>query len=266
MRISIITVAFNAEGTIDGTFESVWRQKVSAGDEVEYLVVDGASKDGTVARIREFASRVEGSGRKDFSFRWVSERDEGLYDAINKGIRMATGEVVGILNADDYFDGEGVIASVAKRFEETGAQIVYGDIRFVNGAGKTVRSYSAKHWKPWMFQWGKMPPHPGVYIRRECFEKFGFYKLGYQIAADYELLIRFLRRNAIPARYLDQCLVCMRPGGKSTKNWRSNLVLNREIARGNRENGYFCCLPMLLPKYAFKIWEFIGPRFRRGKV
>lgn len=265
MKISLITVSFNAEATISDAMESVWRQKLPEGVELEYIVVDGASKDGTVEKIKAFADKVEKSKRRNFSFRWVSEKDEGLYDAINKGIRMSTGEVVGILNADDYLDGEEAIASVAKRFEETGAQIVYGDIRFVNSSGRTVRYYGAKHWKPWMFQWGKMPPHPGVYIRRECFEKYGYYKLGYKIAADYELLIRFMRKQSLQAKYLDKCLVCMRLGGKSTKNWKSNLTLNQEIVRGNRENGYFCTLPMLLPKYAFKVWEFIGPRIRRGK-
>ena len=116
-----------------------------------------------------------------------------------------------------------------------------------------------------MFQWGKMPPHPGVYIRRECFEKLGYYKMGYYIASDYELLIRFLRKNAIRARYLDKCLVCMGLGGRSTKNWKSNLILNQEIVRANRENGYFCCLPMLVPKYFFKIWEFILPKLGIGQ-
>jgi hypothetical protein len=124
---------------------------------------------------------------------------------------------------------------------------------------KTIRYYSAKHWKPWMLQWGYMPPHPGVYIRRECFEKWGDYKLGYHIAADYELLIRFLRKEGLNMSYINFCIVGMRPGGRSTKNWRSNVLLNQEIVRGNRENRYFCCLPMLLLKYMFKIFEFIIP-------
>ena len=114
MKISLITVSFNAEATIADAMESVWRQKFPEGVELEYIVVDGASRDGTVEKIKAFAEKVEKSGRKGFSFRWVSERDEGLYDAINKGIRMATGEVVGILNADDYLDGEEAIASIAR--------------------------------------------------------------------------------------------------------------------------------------------------------
>jgi hypothetical protein len=111
-----------------------------------------------------------------------------------------------------------------------------------------------------MLQWGFMPPHPSVYVRKTCFERLGAYALDYRIAADYALLVRFLRRAQLRSRYLQMCFVDMRVGGMSTKNWRSNLVLNQEIVRGNREAGYFCCLPMLLPKYIFKIWEFVGPR------
>ena len=322
MKVSIVTACFNAAKTLPRTLESVRSQEMPEGVEIEHIVVDGGSKDGTVELLQAFSAlkeagdfcsdatrrRVhEGDG---YIFRWLSEKDHGLYDAINKGIRMATGDVVGILNADDWFDGDDVIASVVREFgmgveKVAGVEkvdCVYGDIRFVKvegefdvrglrfdvrGSGaegqgadvgcpssfvgwregaRTVRYYSAKRWKPWMFQWGKMPPHPGVYIRRECFEKFGDYKLGYKIAADYELLVRFLRKHAIRAKYLDKCLVCMTLGGLSTKNWKSNLLLNQEIVRGNRENGYFCCLPMLLPKYAFKIWEVILPRIGVGRV
>jgi len=116
-----------------------------------------------------------------------------------------------------------------------------------------------------MRQQGFMPPHPGVYIRRECFERLGYYKLGYHIAADYELLIRYLHKGGLTMRYLNACIVAMRPGGKSTKSWRSNLLLNQEIVRGNRENGYFCCMLMLAPKYVFKVWEFILPAIYRRR-
>ena len=202
-----------------------------------------------------------------------------MYDAINKGIKMATGDIVGILNADDMFESPDTLAKIAARFEGTGngergtgnreqgtgngeqIEAVYADIRFVRDDLQTTsRYYSAKHWKPWMLQWGKMPPHPSVYIRRELFDKLGLYKLGYDIAADYELLIRYLRKAGIRTKYLNECVVRMRMGGKSTRGWRSNLKLNQEIVRGNMENGYFCCLPMLLPKYLFKIFEFILPR------
>ena len=114
-----------------------------------------------------------------------------------------------------------------------------------------------------MLRWGFMPPHPSVYIRRECFERLGLYKTDYHIAADYELLIRYLWKAGLKTAYIPQCLVTMRMGGKSTKNWRSNLLLNQEIVRGNRENGYFCCLPMLVIKYVFKVWEFVIPRVKK---
>lgn len=272
MKISLITACYNSAKTIATAMESVLAQK---GVELEYIVVDGGSTDGTVEIVEEF-SRKE---RKDgFEFKWISEKDRGMYDAINKGIAMATGDVVGILNADDMLEGEDTLAHVVGGFNaevqsrrdaeemERGIEAVYADIRFVkDDLNTTVRYYSAKHWKPWMLQWGKMPPHPSVYIRRELFEKFGLYKLGYDIAADYELLIRYLRMAKLRTRYLNESLVRMRMGGKSTRGWKSFVTLNREIVRGNRENGYFCCFPMLLPKYLFKVFEFILPRLGLNK-
>lgn len=324
--------------------ESVLAQR---GVEVEYIVVDGGSKDGTVERIKEYAEKFGGR------MRWTSERDEGMYDAINKGIAMASGDIVGILNADDMlespetlrrivdaFDAEGrmscgscdelssarALTRLSRVDKEAGSacpastespvanndtptpanpcslthptsslqapvstdsaktedghsgplsregagaedghsprvEAVYADVRFVKAdLATTVRYYSAKHWKPWMLQWGKMPPHPSVYIRREWFAQLGGYKLGYDIAADYELLIRYLRKAGLKTRYIPGSVVRMRMGGKSTRGWRSNWRLNQEIVRGNRENGYRCCMAMLAPKYAFKIFEFILPR------
>ena len=264
MKISLITACYNTAATIRTAMESVIAQK---GVEVEYIVVDGGSTDGTVAIVEEFSHKERKDG---FEFKWISEKDRGMYDAINKGIAMATGDVVGILNADDMLEVEDTLAHVvggfnrverAERVEGKRIDAVYADIRFVkDDLNTTVRYYSAKHWKPWMLQWGKMPPHPSVYIRRELFEKYGLYKLGYDIAADYELLIRYLRMAKLRTRYLNESLVRMRMGGKSTRGWKSFVTLNREIVRGNRENGYFCCFPMLLPKYLFKVFEFILPR------
>lgn len=318
MKISIITVCYNSVATLATAIESVLGQTYP---DIEHIVVDGGSKDGTVeiirkyadekcanARIRECANentdagsdrKIRQSGTQALrQFLWISEPDEGMYDAINKGIRMATGDVIGILNADDFLADDGVIDRIANEFltirlreYDSGGQakidVVYGDVRFVKNClieegertaastnelmnyhtnalaslrdAKTLRYYSSRHWQPWMLRWGFMPPHPSVYIRRGCFERLGPYKTGYHIAADYELLIRYLWKGGLKTVYMPQCLVSMRTGGKSTKNWRSNLVLNQEIVRGNRENGYFCCLPMLAPKYFFKIWEFVLP-------
>ena len=513
MKITLITACYNSAGTIRTAMESVFAQR---GVDVEYIVVDGGSTDGTVEIVEEFSHREHKGHKEVFEFKWISEKDEGMYDAINKGIKMATGDVVGILNADDMLEGEDTLAHVVAGFNaesqrsreaekqfrrraeekvdewldgvsdekfvsvldslleeklakgeyrfkgvggreamrdgairffrefsrrivqlsdgrcvyftpderarkrnsdnavswaeyavhavtssgklllgkdyrerlynrhkdaglssleniirdencmyrlinahpendavlfvgvdnegarmevvtrldvfgnadanlaevtvvatrkknmvipppksrpltevvetvakhqaagfspsttqcsltDSGAECkggtknisggedrveaVYADVRFVkDDLNTTVRYYSAKHWKPWMLQWGKMPPHPSVYVRRELFEKYGLYKLGYDIAADYELLIRYLRMAKLRTRYLNESLVRMRMGGKSTRGWKSFVTLNREIVRGNRENGYFCCFPMLLPKYLFKVFEFILPR------
>lgn len=257
MKVSLITACYRSAGTLRTAIESVLSQR---GVDVEYIVVDGGSTDGTVDIIKEYSTRSTRSTR--LTFKWLSEKDNGMYDAINKGIKMATGDVVGILNADDMLESQNTLGYVAECFNRVDdIDALYADIRFVkDDLNTTCRYYSAKHWKPWMFQWGKMPPHPSVYIRRELFEKFGLYKLGYDIAADYELLIRYLRVARIKSRYLNESIVRMRMGGKSTRGWRSNLKLNQEIVRGNRENGYFCCLPMLFPKYFFKVFEFILPR------
>ena len=255
MKVSLITACYDSAATIKTTIESVLAQR---GVDIEYIVVDGGSQDGTVDIIKKYSTRSTRSTR--FEFRWLSERDEGMYDAINKGIKMATGDIVGILNADDMFESEDTLAHIASAFTAE-IDALYADIRFVKDDLQTTsRYYSAKHWKPWMLQWGKMPPHPSVYIRRELFDQYGLYKLGYDIAADYELLIRYLRMAKLNTRYLNECVARMRMGGKSTRGWKSFMTLNKEIVRGNLENGYFCCFPMLLPKYLFKIFEFILPR------
>ena len=259
MKVSIITVCRNSAKTLPTAIESVLGQR---DVELEYIVVDGASTDGTTDLLKEYELKFNGR------MRWISEPDKGMYDAVNKGIKMATGDIVGILNADDVLSSDETLAHIASAFEPQKVRspkyevdCVYADIRFVkDDLNTTVRYYSAKHWKPWMLQWGKMPPHPSVYIRRELFGQYGLYKLGYDIASDYELLIRYLRMAKLNTHYLNECLVKMRMGGKSTRGWRSNLKLNQEIVRGNRENGYFCCLPMLFPKYFFKVFEFILPR------
>jgi len=269
MRITLITACYNSAAVIGTALESVLRQ---TWPDVECWVIDGGSTDGTLEIIREYEPKFGGR------MHWVSEPDRGMYDAINKGIRKATGEVVGILNADDVLADDRVLERVAEALGRSARtnelpQAIYGDIRFVadrRGVGleelraePTVRYYSSRHWRPWMLQWGFMPPHPSVYIRRACFEQLGDYSLDYQIAADYALLVRFLGKARLSCRYVPMCFVDMRVGGKSTKNWRSNVLLNQEIVRGNREAGYFCCLPMLLPKYAFKVWEFVVPRVKR---
>ncbi len=251
VKISLITACFNSAAVIRTALDSVLAQKDA---DLDYIVVDGGSNDGTVDILKSYEPRF--SGR----MRWISERDEGMYDAINKGMRMASGDIVGILNADDRLEDADTLAFIASSFTPE-LDCIYGDIRFVRGESlETTRYYSSRQWRPWMHNWGYMPAHPSVYVRREVFLRTGGYKLGYDISADFEWMVRLLCRERIPSRYLPRSLVTMRLGGRSTAGLGAMLKLNQENVRANRSNGYFCILPMMLPKYFFKIWGYV---FRR---
>ena len=275
MKISLMTVSFNAEATIADAMESVWDQRLPEGVFLDYMVIDGASTDGTVARIKAFADRVARAGRTDFSFRWVSERDKGLYDAMNKGIRMAEGEVIGIVNADDMMNAKDVVGKVAAAAAD-GTEVLYGSVRFVPTAttyanlAKTpcTRYVWPKWWRPWMETWGWTPPHPGLYIRKSAYEKYGSYRADCEISADDEIIMRLVRKCGASTKYLPVCTVAMRLGGKSTQ--AKNLVLqNRELVAFNRDNGYWCCLPMMFPKLGIKALEILVPRLMHlfgGKI
>ena len=233
--------------------ESVRRQTY---DDLEHIIVDGASTDGTTECIRRQERDV---GKR---LLWLSELDAGLYDAINKGIRLATGDIIGILHADDFLASDDVLARVAFAMKDPAVDCAFGDVRFVQSHDlrRTVRYYCARHFRPWMLRFGFMPPHPAVFLRKDLFFQLGFYPPGYQIAADYELLVRFLWRHRIRCRYLGFTVTRMRLGGMSTRSWRSNLILNREIVRGCRDNGCWTTLPLLAFKYVFKVFELINTR------
>ena len=285
MKISLITACYNSAGTLRTAIESVLSQN---GVDIEYIVVDGGSNDGTVDIIKEFEVRSlewrsEGVGNT-FEFKWLSEKDRGMYDAINKGIKMATGDVVGILNADDVLAADDTLAKIAGLFsrkerkerkedsgegDSSGVECVYADIRFVSDAdsveelrsAKTVRYCSAARFRTWMFRFAVMVPHPSFYVRRECFDKLGDYSLDYRICADFELVLRFLGIAKLRSAYLPECVVLMRMGGASTAGWRSNVEINREDLRALRSHGIWSCLPLIYLKYLFKIWGFV---FKRG--
>jgi glycosyltransferase involved in cell wall biosynthesis len=253
MKISLITACRNSERWIGSALDSVLRQ---SGADYELWVIDGGSTDRTLEIVQSYSSAFQGR------MRWISEPDHGLYDAINKGIRRATGEVVGILNSDDTFASDQVLTGVTAAFADDSVDCVFGDVRFVRDANpsRTVRYYSSRWFRPWMFRFGFMPAHPTCYIRKHCFDRFGTYKTDYRISADYELLIRFLWVGRIRYRYLNTTMVTMRLGGVSTRSPRSTVVLNREIVRGCRENGIWTCLPLLTLKYLFKVFELVNTR------
>ena len=265
MKVSLITACYNSAATIRTCFDSVLSQQ---GIDLEYIVVDGGSKDDTVGAVKDFDRKVRESGRQDFSFKWLSERDKGMYDAINKGIAMATGDIVGILNADDVLASPYTLSHIAAAFTP-GIDALYADIRFVRAGdsletlrvANTVRYCSAAKWKPWMFRFAAMVPHPSFYVRRECFARLGGYSLDYRICADFELELRYLYLAKLRSAYLHECVVVMRMGGASTAGWRSNVEINLEDLRDLRSHGIWSCLPLIYLKYLFKIWGFV---FKRG--
>lgn len=250
MKVSIITVSWNSQKTIHDTIESVLNQTYS---NIEYIIVDGLSKDSTIDIIKEYEPKFNGR------LHWISERDKGMYDAMNKGITMASGDLVGIINADDFYHRNDAISEIIKVFNNSNVQAAFADVRFVRPTdlNKTVRYYSSKNFSPSRFRFGFMPAHPTFFTYKNNFEKFGYYKTDYKIAADYELLIRFLYTHKLQYKYIPIDVMKMRTGGVSTASWRSNILLNKEIVRGCKENGIYTNLPLLLLKYFIKIWELI---------
>lgn len=251
LKISVITVAYNSESTIQDTISSVLSQTYP---DIEYIVVDGNSSDKTMQIVQSFASSF-GTRMK-----WISEKDKGLYDAMNKGIQMATGDVIGIINSDDFYHRNDIIEKVADAFQQNReTEAVFGDVVFVHPdkLDKTVRYYSASVFRPKMFRFGFMPPHPSFFTYKRNFEQFGYYQTDYKIAADYELLIRFLYTKRLKYKYLPVDFLKMRMGGKSTSSVKSNWTLNREIVRACKENNILTSMFLLTFKYLYKIFEFI---------
>ena len=251
MKISLITITYNSAQTLKDTLTSVLEQGYT---DIEYILVDGASKDDTVAIIKEFEPKFDGR------MKWISEPDKGLYDAMDKGIRMATGDVIGILNSDDFFTSKEVLAKVTEAFEQDKQlDAVYGDVHFVNpdDLKKCVRYYSSKVFKKSLMRLGFMPAHPSFYLKKECFDKYGLYKTDYQIAADFEFLLRVIYKENVKTRYLPIDMVTMRTGGASTSGIESHLKIMKEHLRAFRENGIYTNVVLLCLRYFYKIYEVI---------
>ena len=248
MKISIITVVYNGGSTIVDTMKSVLSQTYH---DIEYIVVDGCSTDETVDRVKEYAPLFDGR------MKWVSEKDRGLYDAMNKGIAMSTGDVVGILNSDDFFTANDVIERVAEAFKTSEIDAVYGDIHFVRDGNlnKCVRYYSSKRFHPRWLRYGFMPAHPSFYARREVYQRAGGYKTDYAIGSDYEMMVRLFYRHHIRAKYLPFDFVTMRTGGTSTRNLRSRQQLIKDDVRGCRENGLYTNSALISLKFLYKVFE-----------
>lgn len=220
MKISIITVCYNSISTLRDTLDSVLGQTCP---DIEYIVIDGASKDGTVELIQQYVPQFSGC------MQWVSEPDGGIYDAMNKGIRMATGDVIGFLNADDYYQHDRVVEEIARAFVIHDTDAIHGNLNYIDGAGKVVRTWIGAPYKPGAFQKGWNPAHPTFYCKRICFEQYGLFDPSIGSAADFELMLRFIEKHRIPTQYVNQFMVFMRTGGSSTAGIRA-------ILRNTRQN------------------------------
>ena len=229
MKISIVTVAFNAEATIADAVASVVGQQ-RTGFDLEYIIVDGDSTDGTLAALEPY---------RDGIAQVISEPDRGLYDAMNKGVAAATGDFIGILNADDASAHDRVLAAVAARLVESGAQALYGDLDYVaeDGSGRVVRRWRSGTMGPRSFLRGWMPPHPTFFLARSVYAEHGVYSLGLRSAADYELMLRMLHKYKVSTTYLQDVLVKMRTGGMSNASWGNRWRANREDRAAWRMNG-----------------------------
>lgn len=225
MKISIITVCYNSATTIEKTFISVREQTYK---NIEYIVIDGGSKDGTLELAKKFNSIIKGL---------VSEPDKGLYDAMNKGIQRATGDLIGILNSDDIFTDQYVLERIAKFHQDNQVDASVGNIAQFNQVGKTVRKYTAENWTPSKLKIGFMPAHPAIFFKRELFDIYGLYELDFQIGADYELITRFFLRNNISWKYSGITTTAMLVGGISSSGYSSYQLISKEIKKSLRRNG-----------------------------
>ena len=273
MRISIITATYNSEATVSDTLESVLRQDYS---DYEFIIKDGGSTDGTLAICREYESRFEGR------MRIISAPDKGLYDAMNMGIASATGEVIGILNSDDFYTSNDILSTVARQFEQTpDIDALYGDIHYVKAddTSKLVRYYSSRMFRRGWMRFGFMPAHPSFYCKKSTYERFkldgskiqgfkgdvscAYFNTSYKIAADFEFLVRTIFVGRIKTHYINKDFVTMRSGGASNSGASSHKQINRDHQRALKENGVYSNIFFLALRYVYKIGELALGRISR---
>ena len=248
MKISIITVCYNSSETIRNTIESVRSQDYA---DIEYIIIDGGSSDGTMDIVREYGDNIDVV---------VSEPDQGIYDAMNKGIERATGDVVGLLNSDDFYAYDSVLSELVELMVSSGSDTVFADLDVVdaNNCERVIRHYDSSKFNPGRLAYGWMPAHPTFMVKRELYVKHGGFLADYQIAADFEMVARLLHTVAASHAYLPVVAVKMRAGGISTRGLKSSWILNREIVRACRANGIKTSVARLLLKLPAKLMEYRG--------
>lgn len=247
MKVSLITVVYNAEKYIEDCIKSVIAQTYQ---NIEYIIVDGASTDNTLSIVDQYKSKIT---------HLVSEKDKGIYDAINKGLSLSTGQIVGVLNADDMLASADIIAEIVKCFEIQQSDAVYGNLNYVNSedTSKITRKWISKQFAKKDIEIGWMPAHPTFYVKRELFEKYGNYSLDFGTAADYELMIRFLYHSQVNATFLDQLIVKMRVGGVSNSSLKQRYLAFKNDYAAIKENQIPYAFITLLIKKLSKIPQYL---------
>ena len=251
-KVSIITVSYNSAQTIADTIDSVLSQDYP---NIEYIIVDGKSKDRTVQIVQSYGSRIS---------QFISEPDKGLYDAMNKGLKMATGDIVGILNSDDFYIDKHVVSDLVETMLKAGTDSVFADLVIVDptDTNKIQRYYDSGAWNPRRLRFGWMPAHNTFFIKKEWYDKHGLFSLNYKIAADFEMMIRLLHTGGATYTHLSRPVIKMRAGGASTNGIRSVIKLNREIVQACRANGVWTTLPIVLMKMPAKLMETISWKWK----
>ncbi len=236
MKVTLLTVCYNSAKTIEHTIRSVVNQTYK---NIEYIVIDGQSSDNTLEIVQKYSQYIS---------RIVSEKDKGMYDACNKGIGMASGEIIGILNSDDVLAHRDVIKNVVEKMCQSGADALYGDLKYVaqDDLTKTMRYWKSGGFKKRKFLYGWMPPHPTFYIKKDAYERFGSFNLNLKSAADYELMLRMLFKHRLKTCYLPEVMVLMREGGMSNVTVSNRLRANREDQTAWKMND--------LKAYFFTMW------------
>ena len=249
MKDSIITSCYNRKATISGAIESVLAQDYP---DIEYIIIDGASTDGSLDVIRSYGERIT---------KVISEPDHGMYEAINKGIRTATGDVIGLLHSDDFLYNDHVISHIVKQLEETGADFLYGNGLFVdsNNTDKVIRNWIGGTYRTWKVRHGWLPLHPTCYIRKEAIIKRGLYNETYKIAADSDFLLRYLMGGDLTVTYLNEYIVRMRMGGLSTDNGKRKQMWKEDI-RVYHSHGINPIMAKI-EKMMWKVPQFIKAKF-----
>lgn len=226
-KVSIITVCFNSEKTIEDTIKSVVNQTY---ENIEYIVIDGGSTDKTIEIINKYKENIS---------TLISEKDNGIYDAINKGIKLASGDIIANLNSDDFYIDNEVISDVVTAFNEAKTDLLYADLYYVDtkDTSKIIRYWKSKQYKEGLFLKGWMPPHPTFFVKKEVYQNYGMFNLEFKSAADYEIMLRFIHRYKASITYLSRVIVRMRVGGVSNASLKNRIKANREDKRAWEING-----------------------------